>query len=947
MTTINGTAGSDTLTGTAGADILEDYLGGDDILLGLGGNDALTVNRGFSGEPDDVRIDGGDGDDRISVTVYNGSRVDILGGAGDDLIHIGPNLGSVRITTGSGVDQIDANRWIPGEAAIVITDFVGGPAGDRILWLDFVDHDLQATTGGNPFASGHARLIQSGSHTLFQIRFNGQGDWLDRIIFENTLATGFTAANFGGYDPSGAPTPGQFIQGGSGIDYIDGTRGDDVIMGSTGADRLAGRQGDDVLNGEDGNDFLDGAGGSDTLNGGLGNDELSAGESGADVLSGGDGADILDVSRDHLALNQTIRLSGDAGDDTIYLALLNGSQAIVDGGSGADGIFVQNGRGVVITTGAGADTITYGRYSNLTPGLTVTDFEIGVDVLDWTDHRNAFQGLNGANPFLSGYARLAQDGADAVLLLDRTGGADGFVEAVRFSGLQATSLTGSPLGFQALAFDHTGGAGGDGLYGSFLADRLDGGAGDDLVGGGGGNDVLIGGEGFDIASFADAASGVTVSLASSSAQAVGGGLGSDVLSGFEGLIGSAFADTLTGTDGMNSLTGGAGNDLLVGGHGPDLLYGGAGDDVIRVSGPSAASPQPPIGVIAGDTGADTLDLTNVGVVTINHARLTLGTQRYNISGVETYQTGAGSDLLNLSSLGAALTIASGEGGDAIQSGSGADHILAGGGDDVIDGGLGDDIIDGGLGLDVVAFRGLDIMPTVITTIGGVTTVTGYDGVDTLTNVERLVFGYVLEIEPLALSGQTMLNFMWGGELSGGALDDRLYGQGGEDVLSGGTGADLLYGGGGRDTLNGGEGNDVIHGGAGNDLINGGAGTDTVRVSGAASAYTLLRDGDRFILKGADGSDHLADVEFIGFADGVVWDIARQYAEGGPEVLPPALDKDAGHDGPLVLPGTSAGAIPSVILEDSARPGLAEDPSHGALFGGGRVGGGWEADGVLF
>lgn len=951
MTTLNGTAGSDTLTGTAGADILEDYLGGDDLLLGLGGNDAITVHRGFSGEADDVRIEGGDGDDRISVTVYNGSRIDIFGGAGDDLILVGPNLGSVRITTGTGADQIDANRWIPGEAAIVVTDFVAGPAGDRILWLDFVDHDLKATTGGNPFGSGHARLIQDGSHSVLQIRFNGQGDWLNRIVFENIVATSFTADNFGGYDPSGAPTPGQVVQGTNTDDALDGTRGDDVIFGLVGNDRLFGRQGDDVLHGGDGADILDGAGGSDTLNGGVGNDQLSAGDSGADILSGGDGADVLDASRDHLALNQTLRLSGDAGDDIIYIALLNGSAAIVDGGSGADAIFAGDGSDITITTGSGADTVTYGRYAILTPRATITDFEIGVDVLSWTDHRNTFQGLNGANPFLAGYARLVQDGADTVLLLDRNGGADGLVEAVRFSGLQAVALTGSPLGFQALAFDLTGGAGADTLYGSDLADRFDGGAGDDLLGGGGGDDVLIGGEGFDTASFADAVSGVGVSLQLGGPQAVGGGLGTDSLAGMEGLIGSAFADHLTGTDGMNILNGGGGDDVLVGGHGPDFLYGGAGDDMFRVSGPSTVTPQPPIGAIVGDAGIDTLDLTDVGAVTISPTRLTLGAQRYNISGIETFLTGAGSDAINLSSLTARLTITSGDGADAIQTGSGADVIRAGSGDDLITGGLGDDAIDGGSGFDTAIFRSLDVSPAVITTIGGVTTVNSYDGLDTLINVDRLRFGFTLEIEPLALSGQTVVGLMWSSEFYGGDLDDRLYGQGGDDALFGGEGDDLLYGGAGQDRLEGGEGNDIIQGGVGDDRINGGTGTDMFQVAGARSDYVLLHDGDGFILKGADGSDRLTDIELIQFGDGKVWDIARQYGEGdGPLVLPAADDPfgKVGHDEPLVLPGEFEPVRTPVFRDDVGPGGLmaGDDGSPGGLRTE-RVGGGWEADGFLF
>lgn len=534
MANLRGTPGSDTLTGTSGDDILEDYDGGDDVLLGLGGNDNLTIYRGSQGAPNDVRLEGGDGDDRIWVTLYNGARVEILGGAGDDLVTVSRTQGSVRITTGSGRDSIDFNHWQPGQPPLTVTDFASGPGGDRILWTDFVDHTLEATTGGNPFASGHVRLVQDGAHSLFQIRFDGTGDWRTCIVFENTDAAAFTADNFDGYPPSGAAVAGQTLNGSTDADSLGGTRWNDVISGLDGNDRLWGYQGDDLLDGGDGNDFLDGQEGSDVLRGGSGDDELTAGRSGADVLLGGDGADILDAYRDPDALALSVSLSGEAGDDTIYVSLHNGAAAMVDGGSGDDAIVVGSGGLITITTGSGADTVTYGKYALLPPRLTITDFEIGLDVVDLKNFTGGFQGgfygLGDSNPFLFGYARLVRDGDDLVIQLDRDGRGDGFVEAVRFENIGDADLGLASIGFQALSFDHTGGAGDDRLFGSYRADRLD---------GGGGWDVLIGGDG---------------------------------------------DDQLSGGERADQLSGDGGDDVLHGGAGDDTVDGGAGTDILRVSG---------------------------------------------------------------------------------------------------------------------------------------------------------------------------------------------------------------------------------------------------------------------------------------------------------------------------------------------------------------------------
>ncbi|MEL6566909.1 MAG: hypothetical protein AAFQ22_00720 [Pseudomonadota bacterium] len=127
---------------------------------------------------------------------------------------------------------------------------------------------------------------------------------------------------------------------------IRGNSSDETLNGTNQNDKLLGRGGDDILNGGDGDDLLKGGGGKDTLNGG----------NGADTLKGGGGRDTLD---------------GGAGDD------------ILDGGRGADTL-VWSGGNDVFTGGAGADVFEFGLLSAGRNYVRITDFEDGVDMLDFS-----------------------------------------------------------------------------------------------------------------------------------------------------------------------------------------------------------------------------------------------------------------------------------------------------------------------------------------------------------------------------------------------------------------------------------------------------------------------------------------------------------------------------------------------------------------------------------
>lgn len=197
------------------------------------------------------------------------------------------------------------------------------------------------------------------------------------------------------------------------------------------------------------------------------------------------------------------------------------------------------------------------------------------------------------------YSSLAYDG---VALTGNIGIAFNCNIENTLGGAGGDVLIGSEL---ANGLDGAGGAdtlrgagGNDTLAGGTGNDLLDGGAGNDALSGGddndtllggAGNDALDGGAGTDTASFASGSVAVRVSLAISGAQATGGS-GIDTLTEIENLTGGTGADLLVGNDGANvldgaggadQLAGGAEADVLIGGAGRDIMLGGTGSDVFR------------------------------------------------------------------------------------------------------------------------------------------------------------------------------------------------------------------------------------------------------------------------------------------------------------------------------------------------------------------------------
>ena len=127
-------------------------------------------------------------------------------------------------------------------------------------------------------------------------------------------------------------------------------------------------------------------------------------------------------------------------------------------------------------------------------------------------------------------------------------------------------------------------------------------------------------------------------------------------------------------------------------------------------------------------------------------------------------------------------------------------------------------------------------------------------------------------------------------IAGGLGDDRIFGNGADDILrgdlnqrnpqvgtggndfiSGGTGDDRIGGKGGDDTLLGDEGDDQIYGDDGDDILLGGPGNDTLTGDDSSGG----KGSDIFVLAAGDDTDTITDFEvgtdFIGLMDDLTFD----------------------------------------------------------------------------
>ena len=595
------------------------------------------------------------------------------------------------------------------------------------------------------------------------------------------------------------------LTGTAGADKLEGAGGEDTIKGGAGADFLRGGGANDELFGEGGDDTLEGGPGADTLSGGFPNggvDTITYARSTAAVrvnlgeatAEGGeaDGDVIMHIENiigspwdDWLRgdSNDNI-LTGGAGDDTLIGG--GGGRDTLSGGAGDDTL--NGGAGDdMLTGGAGADTITGG------PGADTISYagsDSAVDIRLRTGHASGghaegdvyrdVEHVTGSahNDRLAGDDRPAGEDAGGDNTLRGGGGADEI-----YGGSGDDTLHGE--------------AGDDALFGGVGDDRLDGGAGDDTLHGGAGADSFIGGAGEDTISY-EYATDEKIRVGLTNDREAFGRLGADANNpshsdgdhfpnvDVENVIGSPRGDTIQGSGVANKLWGGAGADTIIGHGGDDTIDGGPGGDIID----GDADPNLIVGLsLVGTAGTGD---------TVTYANSDAGV-RVTASSIGTPSTGnegghaEGDRLRNIENL-----IGSAHDdrlfGDAadneLSGGDGDDRIEGRGSDDTVEGGAGADTLDGGQGTDsylAVQFNN-DVLSYASST-GGVTIDLSRQYLPTATAEQQR--GHFAAGSGGDASGDKFRGFE---HVTGGMGNDRLTGDGWNNILIGGPGADVLDGG---------------------------------------------------------------------------------------------------------------------------------------------------------
>jgi Ca2+-binding RTX toxin-like protein len=318
--------------------------------------------------------------------------------------------------------------------------------------------------------------------------------------------------------------------------------------------------------------------------------------------------------------------------------------------------------------------------------------------------------------------------------------------------------------------------------------------------------------------------------------AVWGGDGNDTLT-----TGSA-ADSLFGDAGADVLNAGAGNDILTGGSGNDTLTGGAGNDLYLFDCDAAL-------------GSDTLDEAGGGVDTLDFSATTTIGVTLNL-GISTGQTVNANLTLSLGSVSAFENITGGSFNDSLTGNASANLLVGGPGDDYLAGGAGNDTYLFNASLPLGSDKLVEAANA------------GTDLLDFSPTAADLVVDLSKTLAQIVNSNLSL-------ELSGASNFENVTGGAGNDLLTGNGAANVLVGGAGNDTLKGGDGNDTLSGGAGDDSLHGGNGNDVY----SFASNTALGE-DSLI----EGSDSTAGVDTLDFASTSTQTVTVHLGITGPQTV---------------------------------------------------------------
>jgi Ca2+-binding RTX toxin-like protein len=880
-----GSALNDDLAGSVRADYLDGGLG-DDIMAGGQGDDIYVVDS--VGDVVSEHVSEGNDTVRTSLSNYvlgenvenliyteagnfqgSGNSLDnyiaatgisvlLDGGAGDDVLSVGP--GQIYIDGGVGRDVVKLQGNV--------TDYRYAVDTDGVYYASNQFTSVQMTNvEGIIFDDGSDYDFES----LLQIYRDGT-ESSDSLILGDDEANHLRG--FSGNDR---------LRGGKGNDIIDGGNGSDIaeFSGSSQAYQIyRDPSGVLIVGGVDGWDMLyeveelqfdgestsilvselpaPGTSGADTIVGsafsdriyGLGGDDVLSGAAGDDVVYGGDGNDIIDggSGKDHL--------DGGFGNDTFIAS--DGNDQIEDAGGDENYNYDLGNGNISIYDGGGLDTLAFGV------GISASDVVVG------SEGNDVVLTVLGATITIVG-------GLDSVNLIENIR----FIDGTSWQTIDRL-LAGSP--------------GVDSIIGTTGNDVISGGAGDDIIEGALGDDTIAGDSGNDILSGSGGDDTYRFNL----------GDGQDVIREFGG-------DWARGGDGNDTVSFGAGID-------PDDVTVSMSADgrsiILKIAGTLDQI------ILQDSAFSELFNIENISFydgTTWHHDDL-INRALTSTGGDDTLNGSFADDIISAG--GGNDFLAGGAGDDILIGGTGNDYLDGGKGNDVYRFSRGDGqdvVLDDWGGNDTVEFDGTvlraDVTVTqasdgndlVLSIAGGTDTVTLRSNMtDRDYWIEQVRFADGTVWSHAQLVQMSIANNSGNDTFYGSDDAETLVGGAGNDILHGRSGDDIVIGGTGNDYLDGGKGNDVYRfsRGDGQDIVfDDWGGNDTLEfdatVLPADVSVTQASDGQDLVLSIAGTTDRITlrgtlsnsdvRIEQVRFADGTIWNsddlIAKSYGiTSGPDTI---------------------------------------------------------------
>ncbi|MEM7521938.1 MAG: calcium-binding protein, partial [Pseudomonadota bacterium] len=639
------------------------FEGGDDIILG-GLKGFTAYGEAFIVRSDSLRANTlVAGDDNINGS----SEADLLFG---DVGNTGLNLvlsGGNDTIFGEGGDDFIVGDYSTYDASAVISDGVdslnGGPGNDTLI--GGLGNDV--LNGGADFDT----VDYSYSKQAITVTIGGTGS-ATNVLETDTLTSIEAVVGSDFNDTLNGSDLDATFDGGEGSDTYNGTANVDTVTydsSSVGVSVDLGLSGPQTI----------AQGVSETLNSienliGSDFDDSLSGNGSMNILIGGRGNDTLDAVGGSLN-----RLEGGKGDDLIFYETNGNLTNFYDGGDDSDTF---NGDGTNFTVAILFDLEAGEMLVGASFDATVQNFEHYDNALSLSGDESVI-GTAEANHIRTGggnnviFASAGDDTLDG-------GGQDGTGDTADYS--QGTDSISANLGSEIAVAGALGtdtliniesliaGGGDDRVFGSAVANTLEGRNGADLLAGLDGNDTLNGGEGAD---------------------SLSGGNDNDILTG------GADNDRLFGNNGDDLISGNAGDDFTNGGNGDDTILGGEDDDNVLVGGGDDDW-------VFGGAGSDGINGSSGNDLLVGDA----GDDRiFGAAGEDTLEGGENNDTLGGQGDNDTLDGGNGEdglngggGNDVMNGGAQDDRLFGGTGNDTLNGGEGDDLITGQSGVDTFVFE---------------------------------------------------------------------------------------------------------------------------------------------------------------------------------------------------------------------------------------------------